>query len=100
MPGWYPRLRFQAAPVDCATVIEHRPSSGAGSCTNCLAPLDLDAVKSGGTWYCCMSCARGLAREREGGLPEERLYHRPKRFFRARPPKELRSAQSASSVSK
>ncbi len=81
-------------------MIEHRPSCGGGSCAHCQGPLELDAVKVRGTWYCRTACAQGLAPERDGALPETRLYHRPARHFQKRLPKELRSAQSASSISK
>jgi hypothetical protein len=93
-------LRFRAAPVHCARVIEYRPTCGGGSCARCLAALELDAVKAGGRWYCCTACAQGLPPERETAPPEPRLYHRPRRFFDRRAPKELRSAHSASSASK
>ena len=73
-------------------MIEYRPAQGAGSCEHCRGALGLDAVHENGRWYCCSSCARGLAPERENALDETKLYHRPKRFFRRRLPKELRSA--------
>jgi hypothetical protein len=71
-------------------VIEHRPTSGGGSCAHCHGELGLDAVKEAGVWYCCASCARGGSPERGSAVPETWLYHRPARFFRQRLPKELR----------
>jgi hypothetical protein len=73
-------------------VIEYRPACGGGSCEHCHAPLGLDAVKEGGVWFCCASCARGQAPERGAAVLEPRLYNRPARHYRARLPKELRSA--------
>lgn len=71
-------------------MVEYRPSFGAGSCAHCLAALGLDAVKEDGRWYCCTSCARGLAPEGAGAPLEPKLYHRPARYFGRRRPKELR----------
>jgi hypothetical protein len=73
-------------------VIEYRPASGGGSCARCLASLNLDAVKHEGLWYCCTSCAEGGAPERSAAVAETKLYNRPKRYFRRRLPKELRSS--------
>lgn len=71
---------------------ETRPISGSGSCAACRGPLGLDAVKEGEVWYCSPACAQGLGPEarRERAVAEPRLYHRPRRFFRKRRPKELR----------
>lgn len=73
--------------------IETRPIQGAGSCPACQRPLGLDALKERGTWFCSPACAQGLGPEarRSSLLPEPYLYHRPKRFFHKRRPKELRT---------
>jgi hypothetical protein len=73
-------------------VIEYRPANGGGSCAHCQGSLNLDAVKQDGTWYCCTSCAEGRAPDRSSAVPEPQLYHRPKRYFKRRTPKELRGA--------
>jgi hypothetical protein len=71
--------------------LDTHPASGGGSCARCLAPLKLDAVRDGGTWYCSPACAQGLPpSERIRLVAEPRLYHRPQRFFRKRQPTELR----------
>ena len=63
----------------------------------CGDALDLDAVEEGHVWYCSPACAQGLPadRKRQPAVPEPRLYHRPRRFFRRRAPKELRRAPDA-----
>ena len=63
-----------------------------GSCSHCLAALDLASVKVDGVWYCSPSCARGEGSGRVGkpGVPEEWLYPVPRRFYRKRRPTELR----------
>jgi hypothetical protein len=71
-----------------------RPASG--SCPRCRAALDLASYRDrDGAWYCCAACARGEAPagERETLVPEAWLTATPKRFFRARKPKELRATQ-------
>ena len=75
-------------------MVEHRPANGGGSCARCRASLNLASVEAGGRWYCSSACAEGhaAAAPRAPGVPEPRLYARPLRFFRARRPKELRSA--------
>ncbi len=49
----------------------------------------------GGVWYCGSDCAHGRdgAQPRQPGVPEHWLYARPRRFFRARQPKELKSTR-------
>jgi hypothetical protein len=83
-------LRFRRAAVDCGAVVEYRPACGGGSCASCLAALGLDAVKQDGRWFCCPSCAQGLAPERGSEPADPKLYHRPARYFGRRRPKELR----------
>jgi hypothetical protein len=70
-------------------VTEHRPATG--SCARCRGALDLTASKLGDTWYCSRACAEGrFEPPRRRHVPEPWLYGRPRRFFRARRPKELR----------
>ncbi len=78
------------------TRIDHRPANGSGSCARCQASLGLASLKSQGTWYCSTACAEGRdgAAPREPAVPEPWLYARPRRHFRARKPKELRSTGS------
>jgi hypothetical protein len=73
---------------------DHRPANGGGSCARCRGRLDLAAVKQGDVWYCSTGCADGQRRVEPRGaeVPEAWLYARPRRFFGARKPKELRSA--------
>ena len=80
------------ASIPYAVVVDYRPSCGGGSCAACGDALDLDAVESGGVWYCSPACAQGLPveRRRTPRVPEVRLYNRPRRFFGRRAPKELR----------
>ena len=75
-------------------MIDHRPILGNGSCARCRDSLDLASMKLGGVWYCSSSCAEGrVAAERATpSVPEPWLYARPRRFFRARAPKELKSS--------
>ena len=75
-------------------MIDHRPILGSGSCARCRDSLDLASVKVGGVWYCSSACAEGrVAAERNTpSVPEPWLYARPRRFFGARTPKELKSA--------
>ena len=77
-----------------ARVIDHRPSNGTGVCARCGGPLDLASLKLGEAWYCSSACAQGrVAAERsEPSVPESWLYARPRRFFRARKPKELKGS--------
>jgi hypothetical protein len=77
-------------------VSEHRPIHGSGSCARCRASLGLASCKQGGTWYCSSACAEGrvAAAPRSASVPETWLYARPRRFFRARKPKELKSTRS------
>jgi hypothetical protein len=74
--------------------VDHRPANGGGSCARCRGPLDLSAVRQGDAWYCSTDCADGRRRSepRRVQVPEPWLYVRPRRFFRARRPKELRSS--------
>jgi hypothetical protein len=74
-------------------VTDYRPAIG--SCLCCQAALGLTAVKQDGTWYCSAACARGRPRAEPSppAVPEEWLVPRPRRFLRARRPKELRSTR-------
>jgi hypothetical protein len=74
--------------------IDHRPANGGGSCARCLGSLGLASQKQDGVWYCSTACAdgRALADPPVPSVPEPWLYARPRRFYRARQPKELRSA--------
>ncbi|HVP29818.1 MAG TPA: hypothetical protein VMW35_11740 [Myxococcota bacterium] len=66
------------------------------SCARCRGALLLDAVQEHGVWYCSQACADGhppLVAE-PPAVPEPWLYHRPRRFFGKRSPKELRGAAS------
>ena len=85
-------MRFPSLPY--APVIDHRPALGSGSCARCRDRLDLASVKVGDVWYCSSSCAEGrVAAERaEPSVPEPWLYARPRRFFGARKPKELKGS--------
>jgi len=75
---------------------DHRPANGGGSCARCRGCLDLASVRLGDLWYCSTDCADGRRRAepRAPAVPEAWLYARPRRFFRARAPKELRSTRS------
>jgi hypothetical protein len=77
-----------------ARVIDHRPINGNGSCARCGASLDLASLERSGVWYCSTACAEGrpTAERGEPSVPESWLYARPRRFFAARKPKELRGA--------
>ena len=77
-----------------ARVIDHRPILGNGACARCGGSLDLASLKHGDAWYCGTACAEGrVAAERsEPSVPETWLYARPRRFFRARKPKELKGS--------
>ena len=74
--------------------IDHRPANGGGSCARCRASLGLASLKVAGVWYCSTACAEGRrpSEPRDAAVPEPWLYARPRRFYRARKPKELRSA--------
>lgn len=76
-------------------MIDHRPSLGNGSCARCGASLDLASLEQGNAWYCSSACAEGCASAERSGpsVPETWLYARPRRFFRARKPKELRASE-------
>jgi len=82
-------LRLQA-------VIDYRPSDGGGSCTRCHTRLGLASLKKADVWYCGSACADGRvsATPRSSRVPEAWLYARPRRFFKSRMPKELRSMRS------
>lgn len=82
-------MRFRS--LSYAPVIDHRPILGNGSCARCRDSLDLASVKVGDTWYCSSACAEGrvAAECTTPSVPEPWLYGRPRRFFRARKPKEL-----------
>jgi len=75
-------------------MIDHRPASGGGSCARCRASLHLASLEVGGLWYCSSACAENYpgGEVRAPAVPEAWLTARPRRFFRARKPKELRSA--------
>jgi hypothetical protein len=76
-------------------MVERVPASG--SCIRCQRSLGLASVKRGEHWYGSVPCAEGLACPfdvRAPEVPEPALYSRPRRFFAARAPKELRAAQS------
>jgi hypothetical protein len=79
-------------------VIDERPANGGGSCPRCLGELGLAALKVKDTWYCSSACANGnvSAEPRRARVPEHWLYARPRRFFRKRGPKELRSTRPGS----
>ncbi len=73
-------------------MIEQRPATG--SCARCRASLGLASVKRGVDWYCRPACAEGRPADVPSprAVPEHRLYPVPRRFYRARKPKELRCA--------
>jgi len=75
-------------------VIDHRPALGSGSCARCRDSLDLASLRVGEVWYCSSACAEGrVAAERSApSVPEPWLYARPRRFFGARKPKELKGS--------
>jgi DNA-directed RNA polymerase subunit RPC12/RpoP len=77
-------------------MLEHRPANGGGSCARCREKLDLASQKVADQWYCSTACAQGriLVEPRPPAVPEDWLYHRPRRFYRARKPKELRSTRN------
>lgn len=79
-------------------MIDHRPVHGGGSCARCGASLGLASLKLDGVWYCGAPCADGRvsAEPRSFAVPETWLYGRPRRFFGARKPKELKAAPAAS----
>ncbi len=76
--------------------MDRRVSNGGGSCACCRGSLGLASLKRKGLWYCSSACAQGRpeAEPRAARVPEHWLYARPRRFFRARKPKELRSSQA------
>jgi hypothetical protein len=82
--------------------MEHRVSQGGGSCPVCRASLGLDALKVGDVWYCSSACAQGRTRaeDRERRVPEPWLYGRPRRFFRARKPRELKAGATPTRASR
>jgi hypothetical protein len=77
-----------------APVIDHRPVVGSGSCARCRGSLDLASLCVNGTWYCSSGCAEGRVNvdPPAPAVPAPWLYARPRRFFAARKPKELKSA--------
>jgi hypothetical protein len=77
-------------------VIDYRPSNGGGSCARCRASLGLASLKKGGVWYCSSACAEGRVApaKRTSRVPEPWLYARPRRFYKRRKPKELRSSRT------
>ena len=85
-------MRFPSLPY--APVIDHRPILGNGSCARCRDSLDLASVKVGDVWYCSSACAQGrvVTEPTPPSVPEPWLYARPRRFFRARKPKELKGS--------
>ena len=68
--------------------------SATGSCARCQRVLDLASVKVDGAWYCRASCAAGVGVE-QSRVSEVALYNRPRRHWKPRLPKELRSRESA-----
>ena len=64
--------------------------SATGSCARCQRGLDLASVKLDGAWYCRASCAAGSGVEKPR-VSEVALYNRPRRHWKRRAPKELRS---------
>jgi len=79
--------------------IERRPASGGGSCASCRGSLSLASVRADGRWYCSSACAAGRVRgaERHFEVAPARLEARPRRFFGARRPKELRTGAKPAS---
>ena len=79
-------------------MIDHRPANGGGSCARCRGSLGLASSRAGGVWYCSPACAedREYDAPNASGVPEPWLYARPRRFFRARKPKELKSTRPGS----
>jgi len=79
-------------------VIEHRPANGGGSCARCRESLGLASTRVGGVWYCSAACAEDREHDASATarVPEPWLYARPRRFFRSRKPKELKSTRSGS----
>lgn len=74
-------------------MIDRVPSHG--SCARCQRALGLASVKADGVWYGAVDCAEARAcpfDRREALVPEAALYPRPRRHFRKRQPKELRSS--------
>ena len=68
--------------------------AAARSCLRCQRSLGLASVKRGEAWYGSVDCAEGRDcpfDERAPAVAEDALYGRPRRFFRKRRPKELRS---------
>jgi hypothetical protein len=78
-------------------VIDHRPSAGGGSCARCRASLDLASLEARGVWYCSAACAEGRTSGEPAApsVPEAWLTARPRRYFRARKPKELKASAAA-----
>ena len=77
--------------------MDHCVSNGGGSCARCRGSLGLASLKLGGVWYCSSACADGRVSGEPAAprVPEPWLYARPRRFFRARKPKELNAASRA-----
>ena len=77
--------------------IDHRPANGSGSCARCQDSLGLASLKFEGIWYCGTACAQGRSNtdSKPAQVPEPWLYARPRRFFRKRAPKELRSGNDS-----
>jgi hypothetical protein len=66
-----------------------------GSCARCGRALDLASAEVDGRWYGNAACALGgecPLDERDPAVSEPALFARPRRFMRARKPKELRGA--------
>ncbi len=74
-------------------MIEQCPASG--SCARCDASLGLASLKRAGAWYCSSACCEGRPASAPStrAVPEQWLYAVPRRFYRARKPKELRCAE-------
>ena len=73
--------------------VERVPSSG--SCARCGRALDLASALVAGRWYGNAACASDgpcPLEQRAPAVPEAWLVSRPRRYFRRRLPKELRSS--------
>ena len=71
--------------------MERVPASG--SSIRCRRSLGLASVKVGDLWYCSPACAEGeVPSTTRPAVSEAALYARPRRYFRARAPKELRAS--------
>jgi len=70
--------------------------ASSGSCVRCGRALGLASALVDGRWYGNAACAGEgpcALDQRPAAVPEDRLYSRPRRHFRRRLPKELRTAR-------